>query len=384
MGLHLWTRGGRWWVRGTVTMSDGAVLNLRRSLKLKVMPTNKPEALSRMRILEQEVTRNGLPRARKTPTSGVDPSRATVGDALRLYMSRRPVLSESRTKMASRLDASLGRVKLADLTKERLDQWAYHAPRCAALGKAPEPQSVAQRYSLLKTVLGEARKMPGWQVPVIDYPVLTKRGRKKRRATTAVQRLLLLDRIRTDDPEWWPFVMCLFWNGTRPVDMGRVKWRDVVEEDERLDEDGERVELAMVILRTRKGRDGEWRELDPIPLMPQTRAALGERGADNDYVFRWHSDGLPMVRQNAAEEMRPAVAKSCNVAIKKAAEKLGLPTDMSAYWGRHTFGTIFAKENGPELAATMLGHTNTNMVMNHYGHVFLKDKVKAALAHSRR
>jgi len=306
----------------------------------------------------------------------------TVADAVNAYIrlleddgrSARAI-KDVRYRDRAFIRPSLGHIKLAELTTERLSQW------CAELAKRP---------ARLRTKVGAPQRYRHSDAP---------EARRARRATAkrtwtvlraALQYAFKQDKVESDRA----------WRKVEPfrnVDVARTRYLTVAEAQRLINAasaefrpllqgallTGARYgQLARVTvsdfnpdagtlrLRTRKGNGSE--RVYHVHLSDEgqvffARACAGKVGTDlifahaDGRLWGWAHQALPMREASARAKLKPAVNFHCC---------------------RHTFASLAIMNGAPLMVvARALGHTSTRMVERVYGHLapsYEADAIRAA------
>jgi integrase len=361
MGVNLWKRNGVWYVRGRVVLPDGSSVPINRSTKIEVGPGTRRYAEQAAQRLVEEI-RSGRSRAAKGWVDGIDPGVATVRDAVDAYRRRRDVSGDFINVLES-FARALGGTRIRELDEGEVMVWARSGPRLRASGRAAAPRTIQGRLKAVKAVLRLAEVKMRWPVPELD---LNAGGLlvKQEKWLTAEERDRLLAAF---DPFWRTFATTLFMTGARPVELGRLTWRNVRPP-------AKHQAYGRVILRHLKGRTNgglQWRERD-VPIVPELWDALGERGRAYDFVFRdANGDAISRIDGPGRLELRSKARAQIGEAFQRTAEAADLGhLGITPYWARHTFASLLVQDNVPlPVVAELLGHTSIREVERTYGHL---------------
>jgi integrase len=175
------------------------------------------------------------------------------------------------------------------------------------------------------------------------------------------------------DPAWRPFVTVMFYTGARPVELGRLRWRDVLGD--------RRAAGPRLVLRDRKGRPPEW-VTRAVPLHLEALAMLPEPGPAGAPVFM-DRDGRSLVDDTEREAFTAQARHQLRKAFAAACRAAGLDP-MTPYWARHTFASRIVQQTGNlQAAADLLGHSGLAMVSRHYGRLAGENYAEAIAVQGR-
>jgi integrase len=139
----------------------------------------------------------------------------------------------------------------------------------------------------------------------------------------------------------------MFYTGVRPVELNKIKWKDI------------NFERRSVVVRGRKHKS---RIVDSVvPLFPRTIHILEDLQKMNDPVDQ---DDFVFIKNGRQ-------VKSIRKSFKETVRKLHLDDDLSVYSLRHGFATYLIENYNVPLpfVSKILGHANTKMVQAIYNHM---------------
>lgn len=361
MGVNLWKRDGVWYARGRVTMPDGTSVALNRSTRVEVGPGAKRHAEAVAHRLVAEVRNGATARMRPPGHADVDPTAATVRNAVDAYCRRREVGPDFVGLLES-FAHRFGAMRLLELDEAEIMAWATTGPRLRLAGRTAAPRTVQGRIKAVRALLRLAEARLQWPVPDLDLPT-TAVFPKRPKWLKIEQRNALLQAI---DPFWRPFAIVLFMTGARPVELGRLTWADVHAPTKHQ-------EHSRLILRHLKGRVrgvAQWKVRD-VPLTAAVWAVLPKRGRPEEFVFR-DEDGLPIAEAAGAKlEVSSSARAQIGKAVKVAAQRCDVAElGVTPYWARHTFASLLMQDGvALQIVAELLGHASTKEVEGTYGHL---------------
>lgn len=145
------------------------------------------------------------------------------------------------------------------------------------------------------------------------------------------------------------FIFSLLMSGANCIDIFSLKWSDI---------DGDTIYFIRKKTDKRVRTDLTNKMLDIIKRH-------GSRKIGNDYIF----NVIP-VNANELEILkvsRTAIA-SININLKSIAAKIGITTDISTYFARHSFSTIMLNDGAsPSMISKQLGHTSIKTTESYLG-----------------
>jgi integrase/recombinase XerD len=145
------------------------------------------------------------------------------------------------------------------------------------------------------------------------------------------------------------FLFSCLGSGMNCIDIFSLKWQDI-END------------TITFIRKKTGKRVK---TDLIPQMVEIIETHGSHKIGNDYIFN-------VIKANSTEadkikSVRVAIA-AINKNLKIIAGKLGITTEISTYFARHSFSTILLNDGAtPSIISRQLGHTSTKTTESYLG-----------------
>jgi integrase/recombinase XerD len=145
------------------------------------------------------------------------------------------------------------------------------------------------------------------------------------------------------------FLFSCLGSGMNCIDIFSLKWQDI-END------------TITFIRKKTGKRVK---TDLIPQMVEIIGTHGSRKIGNEYIFN-------VIKANSSEadkikSVRVAIA-AINKNLKIIAGKLGITTEISTYFARHSFSTILLNDGAtPSIISRQLGHTSTKTTESYLG-----------------
>ncbi|MEZ5943254.1 MAG: tyrosine-type recombinase/integrase [Planctomycetaceae bacterium] len=239
-----------------------------------------------------------------------------------------------------------GRVK--DLKKSHVDTWLRK-----------HTWSVSSRRQAITAI----KRVVNWgyeEGHLPEYPVgLRKLKRPKmQKRETLVSEADHKRMLKATDPEFALFLTALWETGARPGEIRTVTADDVL------------LEQGIWLLQQHK--TAEKTEKPRIIYLTEAMVKLTQS------LVKEHPTG-PLFRNSQGE---PWTINAIRCRMRRLREKLGLPVGTVAYAYRHTYATN-GLTGGISIAemAELLGHSDTKMLSEHYGHLSQKTQHMREIAH---
>lgn len=190
------------------------------------------------------------------------------------------------------------------------------------------------------------------------YQIPAARNIKKALSNADLKKLLEVDlsdnELLKKARDFWFFsYVC---SGMNMKDIAELKWNNVLAES-----------ITYIRSKTKHATRVNQKPII-VMLTPFAQAILREYGSErslNAYVFPILSDSMGAKEKMSAVQ---AFTRFVNQHIKKVAEKVGITTEISTYWARHSYTTA-AIRNGAsmEFIQESLGHTSLQTTMIYWG-----------------
>lgn len=179
----------------------------------------------------------------------------------------------------------------------------------------------------------------------------------KRALNAAQLKILWESEPRTEEQKkakafWFFSYLC---NGMNTIDIANLKCKNIVDNV-----------LHFSRIKTERTNANQLPII--ITLHQYCNAIISEygkkNGSQNDYVFRVIDNG-DTVKQ--AHRKVKNFNRFLNQNLKKLCEQIGVPSEISMYWARHTFATTAIRKGATmEYAMEALGHTDLKTTMNYF------------------
>jgi integrase len=295
----------------------------------------------------------------------------TVGDTVEAYVRSleadgRPAATIKRTRYS--IDAfilpTLGKIELAKLTSERLQDWRDDLARRPARLRTRNGDKQRHRVHSVRGDDRRARRASANRVRVtlvaalnaaflaghIGSDLAWRRMKPFKGVDQARARYLSVAEakrlINAARPEFRPLLQAALLTGARYGQLAQLVVSDV------------NVDAGTLRLRTRKGDGSErvyYAHLTDEALAFFRATCAGRRGDD---LILTHADGEPWGKSHQ------------DIPMEEASERAGISPAVNFHMTRHTFASHAIMNGAPLLVvAQALGHTDTRMVEKHYGHL---------------
>lgn len=148
------------------------------------------------------------------------------------------------------------------------------------------------------------------------------------------------------------FLFSYLCNGINPTDIFRLKYSDIKNNE------------VKIIRKKTKGRRTATSKNIQFKITPLVQAIIDKWGKDKEYVFGIISDSMSI--ETKRSKIKTA-NKNINKHLKNIAEKIGVNTNISMVYARHTFATVMIEVGvSQRLISDALGHSSPKVLDKHY------------------